>query len=320
MSNAKINWFKGQKRRTQLGSNIWSKLYFLSSLDDHYYLRTNKKYIEGKSKFKFSDRLDNKHIEIINSLNKNGVAVANLSDFFTDSNSVLDKLNERFDQLSANRGESYMNDNSSYNKELSLNPTLSEDPDLANLVFEETFSIIGNEYLELIPRFGVCQEFIAKPTVENKRTSSRVWHRDGADKRIMKVFVYLNDVSAENGPFEYIKGTHFKGAFKDVGSLNAMGINGRGGLENGYDGIVDNLLSIKNDLFFQGVGKKGSVIFADTSGIHRGGHCVEGERRMIHLAYYTNAAFLKVKPYSIESTYASKMSEFQKVVFGLSKP
>lgn len=37
-----------------------------------------------------------------------------------------------------------------------------------------------------------------------KPVTTELWHRDDEDRRIIKVFIYLTDVGAENGPFEYI--------------------------------------------------------------------------------------------------------------------
>jgi Phytanoyl-CoA dioxygenase (PhyH) len=34
--------------------------------------------------------------------------------------------------------------------------------------------------------------------------TTELWHRDGEDRRIIKVFIYLTDVGIENGPFEYV--------------------------------------------------------------------------------------------------------------------
>ena len=37
-----------------------------------------------------------------------------------------------------------------------------------------------------------------------KRTNSQRWHRDRDDVKILKIFLYLNDISIKNGATEYI--------------------------------------------------------------------------------------------------------------------
>ncbi|GAB4461745.1 MAG: hypothetical protein OHK0037_11410 [Elainellaceae cyanobacterium] len=37
-----------------------------------------------------------------------------------------------------------------------------------------------------------------------KQGGTLLWHKDGEDRRIVKIFVYLEDVTEEHGPFEYI--------------------------------------------------------------------------------------------------------------------
>src|SRR4051812_3943383 len=39
---------------------------------------------------------------------------------------------------------------------------------------------------------------------------SQLWHRDPEDRHILKVFVYLSDVTAGTGPLTYAAGTHMK--------------------------------------------------------------------------------------------------------------
>jgi len=47
---------------------------------------------------------------------------------------------------------------------------------------------------------------VSRPS-PNGLSASQLWHRDVNDKVILKLFVYLNDVEEQNGPFTYIEAT-----------------------------------------------------------------------------------------------------------------
>jgi hypothetical protein len=56
------------------------------------------------------------------------------------------------------------------------------------------------EYLGTTPFLESISLLHSKPADPKKPISSQRWHRDNTDKSIMKVFVYINDVSPEEGP------------------------------------------------------------------------------------------------------------------------
>jgi hypothetical protein len=41
---------------------------------------------------------------------------------------------------------------------------------------------------------------------DSRRAGVRQWHRDHEDWRVVKVLIYLNEVTADGGPFEYVEG------------------------------------------------------------------------------------------------------------------
>jgi len=45
---------------------------------------------------------------------------------------------------------------------------------------------------------------IRRSLVDERRGGTRLWHQDGEDIRVLRMVVYLNDVVAGGGPFEYI--------------------------------------------------------------------------------------------------------------------
>ena len=45
----------------------------------------------------------------------------------------------------------------------------------------------------------------------SEAVSSQRWHRDPEDRKLCKVFIYLNDVDENAGHFTYVKGSHYLG-------------------------------------------------------------------------------------------------------------
>lgn len=49
---------------------------------------------------------------------------------------------------------------------------------------------------------------VRRDLADGEETGTRIWHRDGEDSRILKAIVYVNDVGADGGPFEYVPRPH----------------------------------------------------------------------------------------------------------------
>ncbi|MDP5017022.1 MAG: 2OG-Fe(II) oxygenase [Dolichospermum sp.] len=88
---------------------------------------------------------------------------------------------------------------------------------------------------------------------------SRLWHIDQEDRKILKVIIYLNNISEDHGPFQYIP--------KSLTPKIAQSLK----YTSGYiqDKIMQNVIS--SEIYKSCAGITGTVILADTSSIfHRG--------------------------------------------------
>ncbi len=108
------------------------------------------------------------------------------------------------------------------------------------------------------------------------------WHRDAHDFQF-KAILYLSDVEPENGPFEYVSGSQkkWRAAFDTaVGDFTAAP-NTR------YEpDLVARLLSRYGRAAEQFVGKAGTLLLVNTSGIHRGRPLQVGSRYALTNYYY----------------------------------
>lgn len=102
------------------------------------------------------------------------------------------------------------------------------------------------------------------------------WHRDNRAKQI-KTLVYLSDVDEKNGPYLFLPSSN---------KFDLPTRDGIGKTTRYEDKIVEDFCNQNNIEPFRVTGKKGTVIFTDTSFIHRGENIQEGNRYT-----YTNYYF-----------------------------
>src|SRR6185312_2164135 len=110
-------------------------------------------------------------------------------------------------------------------------------------------------------------------TTENNGSGDG-WHRDAHDFQF-KAILYLSDVEPENGPFEYVSGSQkkWRAAFDTAVGDFAAAPNTR------YEpASVERLLSRYRRAPEQFVGKAGTLLLVNTSGLHRGRPLRTGSR------------------------------------------
>jgi hypothetical protein len=117
--------------------------------------------------------------------------------------------------------------------------------------------------------------------------STQLWHRDLAEDRyVVKVFIYLEDVTEESGPFSYARGTHLLPNDPHQRGLVHDGVN--------YRATGEELTRSLQEKAEVCVGPAGSIIFADVRGYHRGGLARSRSRLLMQTRYTSNTA-LRVK-------------------------
>jgi len=102
---------------------------------------------------------------------------------------------------------------------------------------------------------------------------SQLWHRDREDHLILKLFLYFSDVDEGAGPFTYAPGTHHKGANRRTPEFF---------IENNVRRTSDEQMAavVPREKWVKATGKKGTILFADTAGYHKGGLARERDRLM----------------------------------------
>ena len=113
------------------------------------------------------------------------------------------------------------------------------------------------------------------------------WHRDSVFPHQFKSIFYLSDVASENGPFEYVPFSHLtkeKLSIRNTISLDQSRITDK-------DFQTSHL---ESDTF---TGPAGTLILADTRGIHRGRPIEKGVRYAITIYYFERNIPEAFKPF-----------------------
>jgi hypothetical protein len=135
---------------------------------------------------------------------------------------------------------------------------------------QETFLNIVEAYIKLPIRYrGLVMR---RDVADGKQFGTRHWHYDGEDSRIVKIIVYLNDVTKYDGPYCYIPRNLTK-------TKQFSLVNGR---------IPDDAISgcVDESQIVHCIGPRGTVVFTDTcQAIHRGAVPINSDRYTLFYAY-----------------------------------
>ena len=144
---------------------------------------------------------------------------------------------------------------------------------------------VANAYLRLWSKLSYVDLWYTAPQpADEERVASQNWHFDFDDKHLLKAFLYLVDVDESTGPFEYVPGSQPGGRYHGVRPWTPMGY-GRVSDEDVAQGRAARGRSPRSPP------RRGTLIFCNTSGLHRGGFAT-GTARVLATATYCSPASL----------------------------
>ena len=157
---------------------------------------------------------------------------------------------------------------------------------------------VANAYLRLSAKLSyVDLWYTAQQPASDERVASQNWHVDFDDKHLLKAFVYLSDVGADQGPFEYVPGSQPGGPHHSVRPWVPMGY--------GRVPDADVAKSVPADEIATFTGPKGTLILCNTSGLHRGGFATAGPRILATATYCSPASLKSLSNRNYETTLES---------------
>ena len=142
---------------------------------------------------------------------------------------------------------------------------------------------IANTYLGMWSKLEYVDVWYTPPAGEEERRSSQRWHRDFNDRHLLKAFLYLVDVDEQTGPFEYVPRSAPGGELDKLWPWRPLGEN--------YP-PEDELAERIDGRSVTFTAPKGTLIFCNTSGFHRGGFA-SGKPRVLATFTWDSPASLR---------------------------
>jgi hypothetical protein len=164
---------------------------------------------------------------------------------------------------------------------------------------------IANAYLGMWAKLEYVDVWYTPPAEDSERRSSQRWHRDFNDRHLLKAFLYLVDVDDETGPFEYVPRTAPGNELDYLWPWRPLGENYPPEHEL-TEKIADRTVSF--------TAPKGTIIFCNTCGFHRGGFAKGKARALATVTYSSPAslASLTERNFSIQSDGSNGLDPAQR--------
>lgn len=240
---------------------------------------------------------------IVGDLKTNGMAMSNLDELFPGQD-LLPKLQAEVQRLMPNgkirKGKPFLK---ALIEEL---PVLDLNNPFTKIALDQKVVDIMNSYIGVYSKFNFLNLNVTLPVQEGSNaTHSQRWHRDPEDKIMCKIFVYLTDVDEGAGPLTYVKGSQYGGPLRMA--FPQMPPKGC------YPDAAKVAKRVPADKIVPLMGKAGTVLFGDTSGLHRGGYATKKERIMFTAGFNSNASAWPIQ-YLYPENFDSATANFSPAV------
>jgi len=235
----------------------------------------SKKYSQPEGAFK----------KIVDGLKTNGITTSQFRTVFPDlvwddfKKDVYKAINDY-----ETSGKVIEHDDKSYmNFVLGLEPTYIENSVWAKVANHQNLKTIADAYFKMKGTQMRYYNIWKHEPSEEAPKGSQLWHRDREDVKILKVFICMEDVTEQKGPFTYAPGTHMEGPVKKEADFLVE----KTGPKRTTDDMMNKLVPKEN--WIKSVGNEGTIVFADTNGYHKGGEVKEGYRLLFTCMYVSPA-------------------------------
>ena len=158
---------------------------------------------------------------------------------------------------------------------------------------------LANAYLRMWSKLSYVDFWYTVPQSESsERTASQLWHLDFDDRHLLKAFLYLSDVDAGAGPFEYVPGSQPRGRYGDIWRWTPLGTARVPEEEVSRRVPADEIRTF--------TAPRGTLILCNTSGLHRGGFATAKPRVLAAATFCSPAslAALSLRNYVVKDISA----------------
>ena len=237
-----------------------------------------KYYLNAKTSFRYlfsPVKIERKKINLIlTELRKNGIAIASAEDVI--GKELFHELDQEAQRLRV-RNVSFLSDKE-YAK-FYLEQVYDAASLWARVAESKHIKEIANSYFQMNEPRLVYYDLWENQAGTDEPKNAQLWHRDRDDLQILKVFIYFTDVDEDTGAFVYAPGTHILGPIQ--GDPESFLENGK--IKRSHDENMEKVVA--KDKWISGKGSKGTIVFADTHGYHKGGY-VKNKFRFLYTCMY----------------------------------
>lgn len=230
--------------------------------------------------------------QVISDLDRDGVAITSVREllatdkYYNELTSEVARLEQELaSQISDARATADNHDaigDKTFNVELlGSHPVLDLHTIYARFALQKSILQIANAYFGMytcLRYYNVWHTFATR----SEPRESQLWHRDREDHQILKVFVYLSNVDEGAGALTYAPGTHAKGTVRRKPAYFLQG-----NVERSYDSEMAEV--VPQERWVKALGPKGTIVFADTHGYHKGGLARERDH-LVYTCMFTSQA------------------------------
>jgi hypothetical protein len=176
---------------------------------------------------------------------------------------------------------------------------LARSPTYRSVWLDPQILAVVARYLGLVPK--LVEAYVRRNYPAKYRVMNHYWHRDLNDPhQLVKVFYFLTDTTLDNGPHEFIRGSH-----RDYAKLN--------GRRYYPDEEVDREHPAGSAKRLTSEVKAGTVIIEDTRGLHRAKNPDVGFRDLGYAVFIPQSDDTQLKYYEMPRVYYETLSSFQKL-------
>jgi hypothetical protein len=247
--------------------------------------------------------LNNIQRRIVEDLKRDGIAFTNINELFSGQ-IILPKLQEFSSEL---RRQARLSGKKKFLLDLwETSQEIDLSQPFVKLSLEEKVLEIVSAYLEMYPKFYYYALNVALPVGKGEEAvQSQRWHRDPEDKKMCKMFLYLNDVDEETGPFIYVRGSQDGGKWRNLYPQKPP--------HGVYppEGEIEKIIPAEEIKI--STAPAGTIIFCDTSGLHKGGYATAKERTMFTAGYISKASRWKHQ-YKTPENFEEKLAGKSEIV------
>ncbi|MBE8985965.1 phytanoyl-CoA dioxygenase family protein [Nostoc sp. LEGE 12450] len=144
--------------------------------------------------------------------------------------------------------------------------------DIQSLVVDTSILALAQSYLGCKPiQDSVVMWWSTNFEKEANSKAAQLYHFDMDRIKFIKFFIYLSEVTTQNGPHCYVRGSHQSKPLELLQDRRFL------------DSEIEQHYS-KQDIV-EIIGSAGTIIAADTRGFHKGKHLQSGERLVLQIEY-----------------------------------